>query len=238
MSDRNSSARDSASHDWQRWEMGSLERRAARRQPPARPAEQDQVKPQRREEDRQRLEALEQARREGFEQGRQEGIEKGHAEGLERGREQALEAFAQERDQRLEETLSPMADLVREFEGAANRLNDEIAYALVELALETGRQLAGRALELAPEHILDDIEKLMSEHPTLGGSPRICIHPEDLALVQAQLGTLLNDLGWRLSSDTALERGDCRLETDQREIDATREDRWERLRHAVGHGKH
>ncbi|WP_420843351.1 FliH/SctL family protein [Kushneria phosphatilytica] len=35
-----------------------------------------------------------------------------------------------------------------------------------------------------------------------------------------------------------LEPGDCRVETEQREIDGSRTDRWERLRHAVGHGKH
>lgn len=231
------SERGRSSSTWQRWEMGSLERRERRGH--ASPAAIEAARlPQRRREDEQRRDAFEKARREGHEKGFEEGREAGYAAGLEEGRAKALADYADERDRRLEEALAPMADLVRSFDSASNRLNDEIAYALVELALETGRQLAGRALELAPEHILDDIEKLMSEHPTLGGSPRICIHPEDLPLVQTQLGDLLNDIGWHLSSDTTLERGDCRLETDQREIDATREDRWERLRHAVGHGKH
>ncbi|WP_438767250.1 flagellar assembly protein FliH [Kushneria sp. TE3] len=221
---------------WQRWEMGRLERREAR-QPSPEVLEQHNI-PQRREEDDIRREAFEKARQEGFEQGRREGHDAGYAAGLEAGREQAHQEYQLELESRLHEALAPVADVVNAFDTAAGKLKDDIAYALVELALETGRQLAGRSLELAPEHILDDIEKLMMEHPTLGGTPRICVHPDDLVMVQKQLSTLLGDAGWQLKSDSSLSRGDCRLETDQIEIDATRDDRWERLRHAVGHGKH
>ncbi|WP_456267378.1 flagellar assembly protein FliH [Kushneria sp. AK178] len=221
---------------WQRWEMGNLERRETR-QPSPREAEKHNI-PQRREDDDARREAFEKARREGFEQGQREGHEAGYAAGLEAGREQARHDYQLELESRLHEALAPVADMVNAFDTAAGRLRDDIAYSLVELALETGRQLAGRSLELAPEHILDDIEALMMEHPTLGGSPRICVNPDDLSMVQKQLSTLLGDAGWQLKSDPSLSRGDCRLETDQLEIDATRDDRWERLRHAVGHGKH
>ncbi|REC96324.1 flagellar assembly protein FliH [Kushneria indalinina] len=221
---------------WQRWEMGRLERREAR-QPSPEVLEQHNI-PQRREDDDARREAFEKARQEGFEQGRREGHDAGYAAGLEAGREQAQQEYQLELESRLHEALAPVADMVNAFDAAAGRLKDDIAYTLVELALETGRQLAGRSLELAPEHILDDIEKLMMEHPTLGGTPRICVHPDDLVMVQKQLSTLLGDAGWQLKSDSSLSRGDCRLETDQIEIDATRDDRWERLRHAVGHGKH
>ncbi|GHC33705.1 flagellar assembly protein FliH [Kushneria pakistanensis] len=221
---------------WQPWEMGRLERREPR-QPSPDVLAQHNI-PQRREDDDVRREAFEKARQKGFEQGQREGQEAGYAAGLEAGREQARQEYQLELESRLHEALAPVADMVNAFDTAAGRLKDDIAYALVELALETGRQLAGRSLELAPEHILDDIERLMSEHPTLGGTPRICVHPDDLAMVQKQLSTLLGDAGWQLKSDASLSRGDCRLETDQIEIDATRDDRWERLRHAVGHGKH
>lgn len=221
---------------WQRWEMGRLERRQPR-QPSPETLEQHNV-PQRRANDDERRAAFEKARQEGFEQGQREGFEAGHSAGLEAGREQARQEYQLELESRLHEALAPVADMVNAFDTAAGRLKDDIAYALVELALETGRQLAGRSLELSPEHILDDIETLMMEHPTLGGTPRICVHPDDLAMVQKNLSTLLGEAGWQLKSDSSLSRGDCRLETDQLEIDATREDRWERLRHAVGHGKH
>ncbi len=221
---------------WQPWEMGRLERRESR-QPSPEALAQHNI-PQRREDDDMRRDAFEKARQKGFEQGQREGHEAGYAAGLEAGREQAHQEYRLELESRLHEALAPVADMVNAFDTAAGRLKDDIAYALVELALETGRQLAGRSLELAPEHILDDIERLMSEHPTLGGTPRICVHPDDLSMVQKQLSTLLGDAGWQLKSDSSLSRGDCRLETDQLEIDATRDDRWERLRHAVGHGKH
>ena len=44
--------------------------------------------------------------------------------------------------------------------------------------------------------------------------------------------------GWALRPDMSLARGDCRVETEQRAIDATGSDRWTRLLHTVGHGEH
>lgn len=224
-----------APEHWQRWEMGTLERRAGARPAAARGPDPRQ---QRREEDARRRAIYEQARKEGMEAGRQQGYEEGFNEGRKEGEQQAHAEYADMLAVRLDNTISPISVLVEQFSHGMAHLNDDIGRQLVDLALETGRQLANRALDLSPEHILDDVEDLLANEPTLTGQPRLFVNPDDLELVKNQLSEALSQAGWQLLADHDMQRGDCRIETDFREIDATRSGRWERIRQAVGHGEH
>ena len=80
-----------APEHWQRWEMGSLERRAGARPAAARGPDPRQ---QRREEDARRRAIYEQARKAGMEAGRQQGYEEGFNEGREDGEQQAHDEYA------------------------------------------------------------------------------------------------------------------------------------------------
>lgn len=222
MSDRNA-ARDTA---WQRWQMGTLERRAA------------EDAPARRREDAISTTLFELAKEEASEKAHKQG----YADGLEQGRAEGEARAHAEHEARLaadlDTLLAPVRELGESFRQAVDTLNDKVSYELVALALEAGHQLAGRALELKPEHILDDIEALMADNPNIGGTPTLIVNIEDHALIQAQLSPTLDAAGWALSPDRALARGDCRVESDERAIDATGADRWRRLLHSVGHGEH
>ncbi|MCM5703711.1 flagellar assembly protein FliH [Larsenimonas salina] len=227
-----------SSNDWQRWEMGSLERRRQHPTQTAKPPKPDAQQQQRRREDAKRQAIFEQAKKEGYEAGLKKGFEDGFNKGREEGELKAHAEYEEMLGVRLENTISPIAVLAEQFSESMASLNQDVSRQLAELALEAGRRLANRSLELNPEHILDDIESLLASEPTLTGRPRLFIHPDDLELVQSQLGEVLKQAGWQLLSDHDIQRGDCRIETDTREIDATRAGRWERLLQAVGHGEH
>ncbi|GAB3671510.1 flagellar assembly protein FliH [Salinisphaera aquimarina] len=216
---------------WQRWEMGRLERRTIERGAKSKA-------PIRRREDQISMTlfdlAKEEATKKGFEKGMAEGFAQGYAEGEAKVRAEHEQALAAE----LAERVRPIGDLATAFRHAADNLDDQLAYQLVELAIETGRQLAGRALEIKPEHILDDIEELMETHAGLTGNPTLYVNMDDLALIESTLSQALAAAGWQLRADINLGRGDCRIETESAEIDASADDRWTRLLHAVGHGEH
>lgn len=178
--------------------------------------------------------AKERACAQGFEQGREEGFKQGQREGFEAAQRAGLEGL----DQRLDTLVAPLAELVRRFESALREENDTIARATTELALEVGRVLAGDALRLAPEYIVDDVQALLEEPFESNAPPTLLLHPEDLALVETRLDAELRAAGWQLRANPALERGDCQLESMYQVIDASRSDRWERLRLAVGHKAH
>ncbi|UWN48871.1 Flagellar assembly protein FliH [Alcanivorax sp. ALC70] len=164
----------------------------------------------------------EEARQEGYRAGFEEGHRDGHAQGLEEGRRQGEEETARQRA----ETLAPLAALARNFGEAVASLDDGVAEDLVDLALATGRQLAGDALREHPEQVLAVVRELIHDEPSLNGKTRLWLHPEDLALAERELDAELAAAGWKLHPDDQLSRGGCRVTSPSGELDATWESRW------------
>lgn len=231
----------SASRDnqWQPWRMNPLERRSTPREHDRTTAEAPaEAPPRRRREDEISMTLFELAR----EEAEKKGYETGHAEGYAAGYAEGEAKVRAEHEARLDAEiaarLAPVDRLVAQFSQATAALDERIGRQLVELAIETGRQLAGRALEIQPEHILDDVQELLENHPGLTGSPTLYVAADELSRIEHYLGQSLAGAGWRLRADASLAAGDCRIEDDEREIDSTAGDRWARLLQAVGHEQH
>ena len=165
------------------------------------------------------------AQQEGYAAGFAEGREKGYAEGLQAGREAGERELA-ERRQQLVEPLAALIDGLRE---ALDQLDTDIGDSLADVALAAGRQLAGDALQAKPEQIRTLIRELLREEPLFSGQPCLRLHPDDLALVDAQLADELGGAGWKTQADASLERGGCRVSGPEGELNATREVRWQAL---------
>lgn len=226
MSERPTTRRDDG--QWHRWHMGELanpEREHQQRERARHEAIRQQAFKRNAE-----LEALrEQAREEARQEGYRAGFEAGHAEGFDQGQREGRETGEQQMQHHIEETLSPLAPLAQQFRDALEQLDEDIAAELVELALATGRQLAGEALEAHPEQILQIVRELLHVEPGLTGQPRLWLHPADLSLVQAHLGGEFAAAGWKLQPDDQICRGGCRVSSPSGELDATWERRWEAI---------
>ncbi|SFP44398.1 flagellar assembly protein FliH [Geopseudomonas sagittaria] len=220
---------------WQPWQMDELgsQQEPARQQREAQRQEALRQAAFKRNAELQALreQAQQQAREQGYQAGFAEGRNAGYAAGLEEGRRSG-EAELQ---QQLQQTLQPLQGLAAQFRAALAQLDEQIAAQLVDLALVTGRQLAGEALELHPEQILEIVRELLHSEPALSGQPRLWLHPADLLLVKAHLGDELEAAGWRLQPDGEMTRGGCRVAASSGELDATRERRWEALAAQVRH---
>ena len=222
---------------WQRWEMGELPQTrpsAASAPPSAEETSRRKAAFQRQAElsalrDKAAKEARQEGHRQGLETGHAEGYQTGLAEGLEQGRAQAREEF----EQRIRETLTPLYPLAESFGSALNELDGVVAEELVELALATGRQLAGEALKARPKQVLEIVRRLLHTEPAMSGRPRLWLHPRDHALVEAHLGHELQAAGWTLQPDDQVTRGGCRVTSANGELDATWESRWEAVKRQV-----
>jgi len=179
------------------------------------------------------------ARQQDPAQGWSEGHESGHAAGWEAGYAEGLAQAQVEQAERIEQAvaaaLAPMGALVAQFRRASDLLDERIGQQLAELALAIGRKLADRALEIRPDHILDDVQGLLDDYPSLAGSPTLHVAASDLPQVERHLGKTLKDARWLLRADPLLQPGDCRVEDEEREIESSDGNRWERLLQAVGH---
>lgn len=222
---------------WRTWQMDELQERA-RSAPGATPADLErQAKIRRRAQEHQaaleaeRQRVREEAREEGYREGFEAGHQEGHAGGLKEGREKGEEELRQQ----TQKVIAPLAPLASRFGEAIAQLDDEIADALVNLAIATGRQLAGDALKASPEQILEIVRELIHVEPALSGKPRLWLHPEDLDLVEEQLGHELDSAGWQLQPDDQLSRGGCRVTSKSGELDASWETRFEAIADQIRH---
>lgn len=206
---------------WQRYEMASfgdnrpaaVAREAAEKA--ARAALQRQLSEQ-------IASSRQQARDEGHAEGLIAGFAAGHAEGLAQGRSDA----AAEREQ--------LMQLLVGLTGELAKANETVSREVLALALDVAKAMLKTALPVKPELVLPVIEEAMRHLPSVQAPAQLQLHPEDFALVQAQLGDALVANGWRLQSDTGIERGGCRIETGANQVDADMPTRWQRIAGALG----
>ena len=164
-------------------------------------------------------------RRAGFEEGRAAG----HAEGLEAGR---AEGYAEGRAQ-AEAEAARLAGLADSLDEALRELDGEIAEQLMALAIEMARRMVRLTLAEHPEAILETVRSALLQLPQ--GHAHIQLHPDDLALVREHLGEQLAHAGHRLQEDARLARGECRIDGQGAQVDATLETRWRRVLESIGH---
>ncbi len=224
--------------DWRRWQMDELatkpsEHTAERDVPTAHQrkvhAAQKAAELARQREESERQELHDRIRLQAEEEGYKAGFQKGHEEGMEKGLAEAAEKSHVELQEQIRLTVTPLQTLSKQFSDALERIDDTIAHDLVELALATGKQLAGDALHGTPEQILAIVRELLHTEPPLVGQQRLWLNPHDHTLVEEHLGNELRAANWKLQPDDQLARGGCRVTSAQGEIDATFESRWQAI---------
>lgn len=216
------------SDDWRRWQMEELDTAApAQASRSKESSRQNAIRQQALQRSAELDAERKKARQEAYDAAYAEGLEQGKQAGFEQGLEEGRQAGEQELQRQTEQTLAPLLSLAEQFQDALANLDNEIAERLADLALTTGRQLAGEALEEKPEQILVIVRELLHVEPALSGRPRLWLHPADLILVKAQLGAEFEAAGWQLQPDDLITRGGCRATSASGELDATFESRWE-----------
>ncbi|WP_037024723.1 flagellar assembly protein FliH [Cupriavidus sp. GA3-3] len=209
---------------WQRWQMGSLDPRES--EPPealaAMPSE-----PAPPPIDFEALDAMrEGARKEGYAQGYAQGQTQGYGDGHREGYARGLETARNEATQ--------LQALATNFRSALGGVDDQVARALVSLALDVARQLVRTALANDPAVLLPAVRELLTSEPALCGSPSLLLHPDDVALVETHLHGELAAAGWTVRADPSVARGGCIASAASGERDATLPTRWTRVVKALG----
>ncbi|WP_068636384.1 flagellar assembly protein FliH [Thauera butanivorans] len=164
------------------------------------------------------------AREEGWREGHEAGLAAGTAEGERKGYEEGKA--------RTEAEAARVLALAERLEQSLAEIDREVAEELMALAIELARQMVHHTLRLHPETVLDTIRIALQQLPQ--GNAQIRLHPDDLALVRDNLGEQLAQAGHRLQEDFDLQRGECRIDTQGAQLDATLETRWRRVLESLG----
>jgi flagellar assembly protein FliH len=161
-----------------------------------------------------RLEALQ---KEAYDEAWQQGFEEGVAAGRE---EVAMRA------KRLDVLLGRLAQPFEE-------LDDTVEKHLVELAMTVVQQLFRRELRQDPSHIVGVVREAIQLLPVASRSVRVRLHPEDAAFVRESLPASEGERAWTIVEDPMIERGGCKVVTEQSQIDAQAESRLKAVIAAV-----
>ena len=165
-------------------------------------------------------------RQQAFEEGRAaghaEGYQAGHAEGLASG-EAAAKA-----------ELAKLASLARNFSHALESSENQVADALLALAIDIAAQVIRTSLKIKPELMMPAVREAIVLLANPHGHPSLLLHPDDAALIREQLGEQLAHTGWRIFEDPQIARGGCRIENGGAEIDGTLNTRWRRVVENLG----
>lgn len=160
------------------------------------------------------LEALQKAAyEEGYEQGREAGQRYGHQEALEEGRKAVAER------------LAVLDGLLHGLQRPFERLDDEVEQQLVTLVISMVRQLVRREVKMDPGQIIGVVREALAALPVAARNVRVILHPEDAELVREVYKLGESDQQWNIVEDPTLQRGGCRVTTDNSQVDATLESR-------------
>ncbi|CAN5795165.1 flagellar assembly protein FliH [soil metagenome] len=202
---------------FQRWEMASFdEKRPTQIAEPlmvAKVSDEDVEK------------ARESARLEGY----AKGYEEAYALGLQQGK---IDGLA--------ESTADMAKQVSSLAQLSNSLSEQMANAsenmgqdLLSLAIDLAQAMTKHKLDIDPEIILPIVREAIEKLPSMQQSAQLILHPDDAIIVKDQMGNELEKNGWRIMTDSHIERGGCKLESSQNLLDATVATRWHRLTDAL-----
>ena len=156
------------------------------------------------------------------EQLRRQAHAEGFAAGHQEGRAQAAEQ------------LQRLQDIVQALTEEARRFDQSMAEELLALALALCKQIMREAIKVRPEAILAVVNEVLGPSSLSGQRAHLILHPLDAALVREILGERLAQSGCQIIENAQISRGGCRLEAQEREIDATLERRWQRVVSAMG----
>jgi len=160
-----------------------------------------------------------------WQEGYAAGVAEGQREGLQQGMTQATEQAHQQQQQALAR-LSPLIDqLMLSFD----LLENTVSTRLVQIALQVAHTLIGETVSQDPQKMMTQVQRLLAEDALLTGPLTLKLNPEDLQLLAEPLATLTPHPRWEVVPDTRLPRGDCRLISQEGELESALSARWQAL---------
>lgn len=157
----------------------------------------------------------------GYEQGLAQGFEAGQREGFEKGREQGvrqgLEEGRKQGRKLFEEASQPLDTLTEKLGEFLDELEQRRRKELLELVTKVSQQVIRCELTLHPTQLLTLAEEALSTMSVVQGDVQILLNPEEYARIRDLAPT--RAAAWRLVPDERLALGECRIVTDQAEVD-------------------
>jgi flagellar assembly protein FliH len=154
-----------------------------------------------------------------------QAYDEAHAEGFAAG----LAAGEAELNLRVQRLDALLASLARPCE----LLDESGEKSLVDLGVMIARQLFRRELRIDRSHVIGVVREAISLLPGSSRDVTVKLHPEDMALVSELLARPEGQRAWAIAEDPLIDRGGCKVVTENSQIDAQVETRFEAVVTAI-----
>jgi flagellar assembly protein FliH len=157
---------------------------------------------------------------------RQSGYQDGYRDGM-----AALDAFKKSFAQQMSAQLG---GLVKSFDAEFRSLEDQMADALANMAVELARQIVRSEISQRPEHIAQVAHDAVEALQLSARHVRVRVNPADLPLVLDGAGEEMKAREAQVLPDPEVPRGGCKIDSDIGSVDATLAARWLQVTGAMG----
>jgi flagellar assembly protein FliH len=158
-------------------------------------------------------EKIERIQAQAYKEAYEAGFAKGHKEGLTAGQGE------------IQQKAALLSQLLHGLSQPFRDLDESVEQELVQLAVSIARHLVRRELKTDPGEVIGMVREALSALPVASQNVRIFLHPDDVATVREALSGNDTEQNWTLMEDPTLNQGDCRVLSENSEIDGTLERR-------------
>jgi flagellar assembly protein FliH len=154
----------------------------------------------------------------------QQAWEEGFARGLEAGTAAGLseqKPHLQALSQQVRQIESVLDFVSQPLDG----LDELVEVQLAELSCSIARHVVRRELRIDPSQVIAAVRATVALLPIAARDVRVHLHPEDASILRERLSEPQSHRAWTLIEDPVLERGGCRIVTDDSQIDGRVETR-------------
>lgn len=166
---------------------------------------------------------LEEGRRLGQEQGREQGL----LEGREQGQKEGYAAAYKKADAEIRQQMQTFKSVMTHLTHAMNEQDYQLEHALLNLSKEIARHVIQRELMIDSSHIISIVRQALATLPPSRDNVRILVNQEDLPVIEQAIAD--EGANWRVVGTRQIERGGCRVETDQSAVDFTIGERFKQV---------
>ncbi len=136
-------------------------------------------------------------------------LNKAYAEGFESGRKEGIDTARRE----TAEQVNQFIEIANSLSRATEAFDEQIAQDLVALATSIAEQIILREISIAPELLVGVVEKIINNLPDKKAETSIFLNPLDATAFSDYLSGN-EDLQWIIVQDPDMDRGDCRIESN------------------------
>lgn len=159
-------------------------------------------------------------------------IEQGYQEGLVRGKEEAAAEIQAHYEPLWQEKLQLFEQLLQQLTVPLSTVDAELEHLLCELVKKLTRHLLQDELTIAPHKIIKLVQNSLELLPIAKKNLCIYVNPLDIEILK---GALSAEYSACLTEDAHLQRGECRINSDNSVLDASFDTRLAKLCAEVFH---